>query len=99
MLQRRAKRRNAIFAAAMTALASSAGSCRAPVGDEAAGQRREPSFGHPQERSSIWCEWRVGATGSCLRRFATRPDLFGGVGSGAQHHPAQELGEHDVDQL
>jgi hypothetical protein len=26
-------------------------------------------------------------------------DLFGGVGSGAQHHPAQELGEDEVDQL
>jgi hypothetical protein len=26
-------------------------------------------------------------------------DVLGGVGSGAQHHPAQELGEHDVYQL
>jgi hypothetical protein len=26
-------------------------------------------------------------------------DLLGGVGSGAQHHPAQELGEHQIDQL
>jgi hypothetical protein len=26
-------------------------------------------------------------------------DVLGGVGSGAQHHPAQELGEHEVDQL
>jgi hypothetical protein len=26
-------------------------------------------------------------------------DLLGGVGSGAQHHPAQELGEHHVGQL
>jgi hypothetical protein len=26
-------------------------------------------------------------------------DLFGGVGSGAQHHPVQELGEDEVDQL
>jgi hypothetical protein len=25
-------------------------------------------------------------------------DLLGGVGSGAQHHPAQELGEQEVDQ-
>jgi hypothetical protein len=24
-------------------------------------------------------------------------DLLGGVGSGAQHHPAQELGAHEVD--
>jgi hypothetical protein len=26
-------------------------------------------------------------------------DRLGGVGPGAQHHPAQELGEHEVDQL
>jgi hypothetical protein len=26
-------------------------------------------------------------------------DLLAGVGSGAQHDPAQELGEHQVDQL
>ena len=26
-------------------------------------------------------------------------DLLGGVGPGAQHHPAQELGAHEVDQL
>jgi hypothetical protein len=26
-------------------------------------------------------------------------DLLGGVGSGAQHHPAQKLGGHEVDQL
>ena len=26
-------------------------------------------------------------------------DLLGGVGPGAQHHPAQKLGEHEVDQL
>jgi hypothetical protein len=26
-------------------------------------------------------------------------DLLAGVGSGAQHHPAQELGGHQVDQL
>jgi hypothetical protein len=25
-------------------------------------------------------------------------DLLGGVGSGAQHHPAQELGDHEVGQ-
>jgi hypothetical protein len=25
-------------------------------------------------------------------------DVLGGVGSGVQHHPAQELGEHQVDQ-
>jgi hypothetical protein len=25
-------------------------------------------------------------------------DLLGGVGSGAQHHPAEELGEQEVDQ-
>jgi hypothetical protein len=25
-------------------------------------------------------------------------DLLGGVGSGAQHHPAQDLREHSVDQ-
>jgi hypothetical protein len=26
-------------------------------------------------------------------------DFIGGVGSGAQHHPAQDFGEHEVDQL
>jgi hypothetical protein len=26
-------------------------------------------------------------------------DVLGGVRSGVQHHPAQELGEHQVDQL
>jgi hypothetical protein len=26
-------------------------------------------------------------------------DLLGGVGSGAQHHPAEKLGGHEIDQL
>jgi hypothetical protein len=41
--------------------------------------------------------WRASLQHGQLLAQDEDPDLIGSVGSGAQHHPAQKLGEHQID--